>query len=109
MAEQPAVTVSFLGERALFPVGPMRIAALLKRPVIFMAGIYTGGNTYRVLFEQLADFSTGAGEEAILSAVRRYAAVLEELCRRHPYNWFNFYDFWRSAAAASGTGAEAKP
>ena len=26
--------------------------------------------------------------------VQRYAARLEGICRAHPYNWFNFYDFW---------------
>lgn len=99
VAEQPALPVRFLGSPALFPLGPMRMAALLKRPVIFMAGIYTGGDRYHVVFEQLADFSTGNSEAAVHTAIERYAAVLERLCRSHPYNWFNFYDFWRARAA----------
>jgi predicted LPLAT superfamily acyltransferase len=24
--------------------------------------------------------------------------VLEHYCRSDPYNWFNFFDFWRSPA-----------
>jgi predicted LPLAT superfamily acyltransferase len=95
MADQPACTVSFLGEEALLPLGPMRMAALLRREVIFMAGIYEGGNRYRVVFEPVADFSDGAPAEAALAAaVGRYAQALERLCRRYPYNWFNFYNFW---------------
>jgi len=27
--------------------------------------------------------------------LRRYAERLEHYCRIAPYNWFNFYDFWR--------------
>jgi len=33
-------------------------------------------------------------EQAIASSVARYAARLEAMCREHPYNWFNFHDFW---------------
>jgi predicted LPLAT superfamily acyltransferase len=26
--------------------------------------------------------------------MQRYVTRLEFHCRRAPYNWFNFYDFW---------------
>ena len=87
----------FLGGRANFPLGPMRLAALLQRPVILMLGIYCGGNRYRVMFEQLADFSAvgrAEREGAIRAAVVGYAARLERYCLEYPYNWFNFFDFW---------------
>jgi predicted LPLAT superfamily acyltransferase len=90
--------VAFLGGAARFPVGPMRAAALLGRPVILMLGLYLGGNRYRVVFEEIADFSAvaaGEREAAVREAVLRYAARLEEYCRRYPYNWFNFYRFWK--------------
>ncbi len=89
--------LQFLGAPARFPLGPMRLAALLQRQVIFMAGVYCGGNRYRVVFEEIADFSgVGRGERegAIREAVARYAGRLETYCRRYPYNWFNFFDFW---------------
>jgi predicted LPLAT superfamily acyltransferase len=92
--------VSFLGSRAYFPVGPMRAAALLGRPMIFMLGLYRGANRYQLVFELVADFSTVARSErpaAIANAVARYAALLEKYCRSDPYNWFNFFDFWRDA------------
>ena len=34
----------------------------------------------------------------VAEAFGRYAARLEAVCRAHPYNWFNFYDFWREEA-----------
>ncbi len=92
------VRVSFLGQEALFSDGPFRLAALLRRRVMFMAGPYLGGNRYEVRFEPLADFSgrldPAERERRIEQAVRAYAARLEALCREHPYNWFNFIDFW---------------
>jgi predicted LPLAT superfamily acyltransferase len=94
---EPTEVVEFLGTGAKFPLGPMRLAALLQRRVILMLGVYCGGNRYRVMFEQIADFS-GVGrrerDEAIRGAVARYAGRLESYCREYPYNWFNFFDFW---------------
>ena len=97
--DAPAEPVAFLGQTALFPSGPMRVAAALRRPVIFMAGLYRGGNRYHVVFRPLADFSqlgAGSREAAVRAAIERYVALLEEGCRGNPYNWFNFYDFWQT-------------
>ncbi len=47
----------FLGNPAELPLGPFRMAAILKRPVLFMTGLYRGGNRYDIHFETLADFS----------------------------------------------------
>jgi predicted LPLAT superfamily acyltransferase len=103
-----AEVVSFLGRPALFPAGPMRVAATLRRPAIFMTGLYRGGNRYRVVFRPLADFSRTARsgrEAAVREAIDRYVALLEEYSRSDPYNWFNFYDFWHGAPAQVSTAA----
>jgi len=92
------VSCPFFGEPAAFPVGPVRIAAMLKRPVALMFGIYRGGNRYEVYFERLAglDPIVGRDRDSMTGHVlRRYAERLEHYCRIAPYNWFNFYDFWR--------------
>lgn len=96
----------FLGQSARFSDGPFRLAAMLRRPVIFMAGVYHGGNRYELRFEELADFREGAPtddlsiDQRVRVAMTRYVALLETLCRETPYNWFNFFDFWASDAAA---------
>jgi predicted LPLAT superfamily acyltransferase len=79
------VRCDFLGAPAAFPTGPVRIAAMLERPIALMVGLYRGGNRYDVYFERLE----GEG------LLQRYAARLEHYCRLAPHNWFNFYDFWR--------------
>jgi predicted LPLAT superfamily acyltransferase len=91
--------VTLLGKRANLPVGPMRAAAILRCPVFFMAGLYRGGKDYHVVFEQVADFSdmrAGARSAAVAAAIEKYASVLDKYCRSHPYNWFNFFDFWHA-------------
>jgi hypothetical protein len=75
------------------------MAALLRQPVIFMTGLYLGTNRYEIYFEQLADFSQTPLQErdqAIQTAIQRYASLLEHYCRLAPYNWFNFFDFWQT-------------
>jgi len=102
--EEAVQPVTLLGERAYLPVGPMRVAAALRRPVFFMAGLYRGKNHYHVVFAQVADFSTtpaGGRDAAVAAAIERYAALLDHYCRTDPYNWFNFFDFWRERSAGA--------
>jgi predicted LPLAT superfamily acyltransferase len=102
LGDEPLQGVSFLGSRAYFPVGPMRAAALLRRPIIFMLGLYRGGNRYHLVFELIADFSAvGRAERAraVDVGISRYVALLEKYCRSDPYNWFNYFDFWGDSAA----------
>jgi len=95
--------VQVLGASANVPGGPFRIAALLRRPVVFMTGLYLGGNRYAIHFDPLADFSAvarGQYDAAVEAAITRYAALLDQYCRMAPYNWFNFFDFWQPAPTA---------
>lgn len=92
-------SVRILGADADLPIGPFRMAALLKRPVVFMTGLYLEGNRYAVHFDTLADFSAvarGQRDAAVEAAITRYAALLDQYCRKAPYNWFNFFDFWQA-------------
>ena len=93
--------IDFLGTPAAFSDGAFRLAALLRRPVVFMAGLYLGGNRYQLRFAPVADFGEAAGDRdaAAGDALQRYVRVLEEQCRAAPLNWFNFYDFWAGADA----------
>jgi predicted LPLAT superfamily acyltransferase len=98
LGDEPMHEVTILGERAYLPTGPMRAAAILRRSVIFMVGLYRGGNRYHVVFAPVADFSAvtpKSRDAAVRDAVERYAALLDRYCRCEPYNWFNFFDFWR--------------
>ena len=93
--------VQLLGANANLPIGPFRMAAFLRRPVVFMTGLYLGGNRYAIHFDQLADFSATASDQrasAVTEAITRYAALLDRYCREAPYNWFNFFDFWEAAS-----------
>ncbi len=97
LGHEAALHVQFLEAGAHLPLGPMRAAAILRRRVVFMAGLYRGANRYHLVFEPLVDFanvSRTSRESLVRDGVERYAALLEKYCRSDPYNWFNFFDFW---------------
>lgn len=88
----------FMGEGAQFPAGPMVLAVTLKVPVILFYGLYRGGNRYDIYFELLTEapeVKRSERNELIEELTCRYAARLEYYARQAPYNWFNFYDYWR--------------
>tara|TARA_R110001606_G_scaffold395664_2_gene568443 strand:+ start:57223 stop:58164 length:942 start_codon:yes stop_codon:yes gene_type:complete len=94
-------SVDILGSHVNLPSGPLRMAALLKRPVVFMTGLYLGGNRYAIHFDTLADFSNITRSEradALQTASLRYAKLINHYCHKAPYNWFNFFDFWKSTS-----------
>jgi predicted LPLAT superfamily acyltransferase len=99
------VRLDFLGAPAPFSDGPFRLAAMLRRRMIFVAGLYHGGKRYELRFAELADFQKlgpdqrAEADQLVREAMQRYVDLLNQLCRESPYNWFNFYDFWADDAA----------
>lgn len=92
------VSVPFLGHDAEFPDAPFRLAAMLRCPVFLMVGLYRGANRYDLYFEVLCDGATvarGERENALRLWQKRYVERLEYYCRAAPYNWFNFFNFWK--------------
>ncbi len=81
--DEPTQSVPFLGLEARFSQSPFRLARITGVPAVTVFGLFEGGRRYEIRFEALS-----APQPA------PYAAILEGQARRHPYNWFNFYDFW---------------
>jgi predicted LPLAT superfamily acyltransferase len=98
----------FLGAPARFPTGPFELAALIGCPLMVATAVRVGPATYQVESEPLYPGGRVPRPErakVVQELVERYAAALERACLRHPYQWFNFFDFWETpAAAASASG-----
>ena len=94
------VCVRFLGAEARLPGGPLRLAALLRCPVVTMSALRTGARRYQVEvrpFAERIELPRGARDTALAHYAQQYANWLESLCRRAPRQWFNFFDFWEAA------------
>ena len=100
MQEDQAVFCDFLGCEARFPTGAMRLAHVVRTPVVLFFGLYRGGNRYEVYLESFSEGVQLSHEQRAADLkqwTQRYADRLEAVCRRAPDNWFNFYEFWNDA------------
>lgn len=100
-SQSQAVYCDFLGAKAPFPTGTMRLAHAVRVPVVMFFGLYRGGNRYHVHLELLSEqihLSADQREDDIRRWTQRYADRLAHYSRQAADNWFNFYDFWQLSA-----------
>lgn len=101
MAEDQSVSCEFLGGRAAFPTGSVRLAHAVRAPVMLFFGLYRGGNRYDIHLELLSEsiqLQSDDRQEEVRRWTQRYADRLAHYCREAPDNWFNFYDFWQTSS-----------
>ncbi len=84
----------FFGALAPFPLGPFVLARAARAPVVPAFCLLDGERRYRIVVGAPSPVEAG-GEEAALG---RWVSILEGMVRRHPAQWFNFYDVWSPAA-----------
>jgi len=92
-------TATFFGETVEFPAGPYLIAHILGCPVYSFFGLLSGTNHYDSYLERVADqviLPRHNRQQALNEYVQGYADRLEYYCRLYPYNWFNFFDYWKA-------------
>jgi len=101
-AGDKTVSCRFFDRPCRFPAGPMLLAGLLETPVVLFFGLYQGGRHYEVHFELLTprlSLEREQRQRQVTEWTQRFAERLEYYCRRTPFNWFNFYDFWDENAS----------
>lgn len=91
------VDVAFLDGTISVAAGPALLSAITKAPVIVFSAVYDGGNRYKVYMRELdtAAHDDPRDIERSQAFMQSYMDTISVWARRHPYNWFNFYDIWR--------------
>lgn len=86
----------FFGRQAYFPKGPWELAAMTGAPVIVSFFRSDAQRRFHATFYEPIHVGGGRGERqaAIAAGMARYVAILEDLVRRHPDQWYCFYPFW---------------
>ncbi len=93
------VKLDFMGKPALFPVGPINLAARFKVPVSYVFAVKETRSHYHFFATPLyqIEFTRNLQKRELIlrEAVTVYVRKFEEILRRYPLQWFNYYDFWK--------------
>lgn len=98
-----SLKLNFLGKEADFPYGVFVLISLLNAPTYFVNGLRHSTLSLKTEYDMFVkknpvSFDCGRKErnERIVESAKNYAENLEKLTLTHPYQWYNFFDFWRS-------------
>ncbi len=90
------VQVDFLSRQTLLHSGGFEIAHMRKCPMLGCSIARTGDNKIKVQFSDVISSSKINKTEAIQELAQQYAYFLEKIVKEYPYQWFNFFDFWKT-------------
>lgn len=95
------VNVRFLGKTAALPIGPYMLAKALACPVELIFSFCDYANDHLVTvdlikFADVIELDRKNRQQQLQLLAQKYADELEKQCATHPFQWFNFYDFWAS-------------
>jgi predicted LPLAT superfamily acyltransferase len=91
------VECDFLSEKADFPIGAFTLAAHFYVPVISIFVMKQSVSNYHVYVKPISldnSIAVSKREKAEL-LTRAFVKELEEIVRKYPEQWFNFYNFWK--------------
>ena len=92
MTGSPTRVLSFMGHEARFTNGPFEMCSALRVPMAFFFVMRERGRRYRVFFKVLKNEKVRKADPKALQEA--FVSQLEEIVRRYPRQWFNFYDYF---------------
>lgn len=96
----PTIEKIFMGKKAKFPAGPFIMAAKFGVPIILVFGVKESKTHYHFFARKPIEVKRARTKEELDKAVAeisdRYILELEQMLKRYPTQWFNFYDFWQA-------------
>lgn len=94
----PSTRVDFYGDAVRLPDGAYMLAASAKAPVVVLLAAKTGRTSYRIkVWDSFyPEFKAREERPAMLrECSSRFIRTVEEYLKIYPYQWYNFYDFWK--------------
>ena len=91
-------TIKFLGDEVRLPNGAYMLAASAGAPVAVLLAAKTGRKSYELkLWDQFyPEYQSRDQRDAMLrQCSARYMKAVEEYLKLYPFQWYNFYDFWK--------------
>ena len=101
-ARTRVIREKFLGKEADFPYGTFVLALLLKAPIYYVFGLRN--HTFSIkpryhIFVEKSEIKINANrserDKKITELCKEFILKLENYCIKFPYQWYNFYNFWK--------------
>lgn len=92
-----SLEVSLFGGTVRIPAGPWELASASGAPLLAGVLVFEGHRSYRLVWGDPVRVAARRGAEGAQGGEEDPAAlgrIMEELIRRFPDQWFNFYDLW---------------
>ena len=83
-----------LGAKAPLPAGVFQLCATLRCPIILPFVFKEEGNRYHIYTEELKLNTDLPRAKQAADLAQQFADRITEQAKAHPYDWFNFFDFW---------------
>lgn len=89
-----SVPCQFFDATAQFPLGPFATAVQKEVPALAVMVMKEGAHRYRAFVRQLPVDTTLPHRKQMVALAQSFATTLEEIVRRYPHQWYNYYEFW---------------
>jgi predicted LPLAT superfamily acyltransferase len=97
--------IPFLGKEAPFPPGIFHMSALTNAPIYFVFCLRRKDLSLKSEYDMHVhksplSFDCPRKERLVRSSLLAdsFAAFLESYCKKKPFQWYNFFDFWQEGA-----------
>ena len=94
-----SIACTFMGASAPLPAGVFHLCATLRCPIVLTFVLKEPNNRYHIYTEELHTDSTLPRSLQAKDLAQQFATRLEHMALTHPYEWFNFFDFWHEPKA----------
>jgi predicted LPLAT superfamily acyltransferase len=96
VVDDNTLPVRFFGSSALFPKGPLVLSLISGAPILTSFTLKYGWNRYMIVVEEPIFPPRGrSNRDLVLGELAQEVATrIENVARRYPHQWFNFYPYW---------------
>lgn len=92
LANTKCMEAELLGKTTKFPLGPFHLGTRLNVPVLFVYVTREPKRHYHLYAQRIEVKHRNAQD-----LLEKYTQNVEQMVKKYPLQWFNFYDFWNDA------------
>lgn len=92
-----SITGNFLGDPALFPLGPFVLAATFKVPISYVFAFKETNKHYHLFASGIKQYTGSSKAQVTEEVLSDFIGQMESKVKQYPEQWFNYYNFWQQS------------